>query len=140
MYRILLLCKNNAVLSPIAEGYCKSLTGPDTEIYSAGVEKEKIDPLVIKMMNDEGIDLSNHKPQSVHNLKHLEFDYILTFDSESEAESHHFPSKTVKYHYDFDKMLHENDIKENKSEVYNNVRDKIKKSVKSFVKEHLTKD
>ena len=139
MNRILLLCKDNAIFSPIAEGYCKSITGDDTEVYSAGVEEAKIDPVVVRMMKDEGIDLSKFKSHSVHEYKHIDFDYIITFDSESENESHHFPSKSIKYHFDFDKMFHENSLEEDKSEMYQLIREKIKKTIKTFIKEHLTK-
>jgi arsenate reductase len=139
MNRVLLLCKDNSIFSPIAEAYCKSMAGEDTEVYSAGVEEAKISPLVIKMMREEGIDLSKFKSHSLHEYKHIDFDYILSFDSESENESHHFPSKSIKYHYNFDKMISEDCLEEDKAEIYMTIRDKIKKTVKTFIKEHFTK-
>jgi protein-tyrosine-phosphatase len=139
MNRVLLLCKDNSIFSPIAEAYCKELTGEDTEVYSAGVEEAGIHPVIVKIMKDEGIDLSKFKSHSVHEFKHIDFDYILTFDSESEHESHHFPSKSIKYHYDFDKMIHEDSLDLDKTEEFQNIREKIKKNIKIFVKEHLTK-
>jgi arsenate reductase len=139
MNRILFLCKNNAIFSPIAEGYCKSIAGEDIEIYSAGVDEEKIDPVVVKIMKDEGINLSKFKTHSIHEYKHIDFDYIITFDADSEDESHHFPSKSIKYHYNFEKMLIEDCLEEDKPEMYQNIREKIKKTVKTFVKEHFTK-
>jgi arsenate reductase (thioredoxin) len=139
MNRVLFLCKDNAIFSPIAEGYCKSVTGEDTEVYSAGIQVNRIDPYVVKMMKDDGIDLSKFKHHFVHDYRHIDFDYILTFDAVSEEESHHFPSKSVKYHYDFDKILNQDCLEEDKPEMYQNIREKIKKTMKTFVKEHLTK-
>jgi arsenate reductase len=139
MYRVLLLCKNNAVLSPMAEGYFKSLGIDDAEVYRAGIKKEKIEPIVSKLMEEDGIDISKSDSHSVSEYRHLSFDFILTFDAESEAESHHFPSHSVKYHYDFDKMLPVDDIEQDRTEIYRNIREKIKKIIKSFVKDHLAK-
>jgi protein-tyrosine-phosphatase len=53
MYRVLLLCKNNAVLSPMAEGYFRSLCPDDAEYYRAGITKEKVDPVVYKLMLED---------------------------------------------------------------------------------------
>jgi arsenate reductase len=140
MNRVLLLCKNNAIFSPIAEAYCKSITGEDTEVFSAGVDEAKIDPVVVKIMKVEGFDLSKFKTHSIHEYRHIDFDYILSFDSDSEKESHHFPSKTIKYHFDFDKMMHEDLNEDEKTEMYQNIREKIKKSMKTFVKDHFNKE
>ena len=140
MNRVLFLCKDNSIFSPVAEAYCKAITGEDTEVYSAGTEEIRIDSYIIKIMNDEGIDLSGFKPHLVNEYKHIDFDYILTFDSESESISHHFPSRSIKYHYDFDRMIYDNTLEADKSEMYQLIREKIKKTVKSFVREHLSKD
>jgi arsenate reductase len=115
------------------------MAGEDTEVYSAGVDEAKINPIVIKLMKEEGIDLSKFKSHSLHEYKHIDFDYILTFDTESETESHHFPSKSIKYHYNFDKMISVDCLEEDKAEMFQAIREKIKKSIKTFVKEHLTK-
>jgi arsenate reductase (thioredoxin) len=139
MYQVLLLCKNNAVLSPMAEGYFRSLGAEDAEIYRAGITKEKVEPAINKLMQEDGIDISTLGSHAVSEYKHLSFDYILTFDAESEAESHHFPSHSVKYHYDFDKLLPENDTELDKTEIYRSIREKIKRIVKSFIKDHFAK-
>jgi arsenate reductase len=139
MNRVLLLCKNNAMFSPIAEWYFKSFALDGVEVYSAGIEAARINPLLIKIMKEDGLDLSQFKPHSLHDFKHINFDYILTFDTESEMESHHFPSISIKYHYDFDKMLNEDCIEEDKPVMYQAIREKIKKTMKIFAKEHLVK-
>lgn len=139
MYRVLLICKNNAVLSPMAEGYFRSLCSEDAEIYRAGITKEKVDPVVLKLMQEDGIDISALGSHSISEYRHLSFDYILTFDAESEAESHHYPSHSVKYHYDFDKLLPVNEIELDKTEAFRNIREKIKRVVKAFIKDHFAK-
>ncbi len=137
MYRILLLCKNNSVLSPIAEGYFRLYTGSETEVYSAGIELEKYDPVMINVMKSDGIEVTAQKQFIVSDLKHIDFDFVLTFDRESETESHHFPSRSVKYHYQLDQYFNSEDITE-KEEQYINIRNRIKKIIRGFIKEHLS--
>jgi arsenate reductase (thioredoxin) len=139
MYRVLLLCKNNAVLSPMAEGYFRTLCSDDAEIYRAGIVREKVDPEVSRLMQEDGIDISGLGSHSISEYRHLSFDYILTFDAETEVESHHFPSHSVKYHYDFDKILPNSGEVFDKAEVYRNIREKIKRVVKAFIKDHFAK-
>ena len=139
MYRVLLLCKNNTLLSPMAEGYFRALGNEEAEIYRAGIQKDKIDPIIFKLMEEDGIDISAYSSHSISEYRHLSFDFILTFDAESEDESHHFPSRSVKYHYDFDKMLPVNEIDQEKIEIFRSIREKIKKIIKSFIKDHLAK-
>jgi arsenate reductase (thioredoxin) len=139
MYRVLLLCKNNAVLSPMAEGYFKSFQTEDAEIYRAGLIKDKLDPLAYKIMKEDDIDISTLGSHTISEYRHLSFDYILTFDDDSKSESLHFPSHSVKYHFDFDKLLPGNSEEIDKTEVYRSIREKIKKIIKAFIKDHFAK-
>ncbi len=136
MYRVLLLCRNNSVLSPIAEGYFRQYIESKAEVYGAGIELEKLDPVMIRVMNEDKIDVTKQKQYILSDLKHIDFDYILTFDLESETESHHFPSKSVKYHYQFDQFLNFEEDTE-KEELYINLRNRIKKIIRTFIKEHF---
>lgn len=138
MFRVLLLCRNNSVLSPMAEGYFRKFSGGITEIYSAGIEKEKIDPLVILLMKEDGVDISDLKQHRLDEFKHVDFDFILTFDKESESESHHLPSKPVKYHFDFHKMIPDELTRSNREEVYRSIREKVKKTMRSFIRDHFS--
>jgi arsenate reductase len=136
MYRVLLLCRNNSVLSPMAEGYFRHFISVNTEVYGAGIDLKKPEPLVLKLLKEDGVDVSKLRSYTLADLRHLEFDYILTFDEESELESHHLPSRSVKYHYRFDHFIA--DIEgENKEEIFLNLRNRIKKIIRGFIKEHF---
>ena len=137
MYRVLLLCKDNALFSPMAEGYLKLFVGDKVECYSAGIEAAEIDIRVVDLMLEEGVDLSGKRPTNLLDLKHIDFDYILTFDAVSEAESHHLPSKPVKYHFDLGNLVPENLSDQELTEAYRHLREKIKKSLRGFVKDHF---
>lgn len=137
MFRVLLLCRNNSVLSPMAEGYIRKYADDLAEIYSAYIEKQKIDPVVIKLMKEDGIDISEIKQHQLSDFKHIDFDFILTYDDESKAESHHLPSKPVKYHFDFHKLTPDDIDRSKKEEVYKQVRDKMKRTMRTFIRDHF---
>jgi len=137
MYRVLILCSDNSVLSPMAEGYFRHFIQHDAEIYGAGITVRKVDPLIVKLMQEDKIDITRLTQHKLSDLRHIDFDYILTCDLDSEVESHHLPSKPVKYHYGFDKLL-KIDTGESADTIYRTIRGRIKKAIQSFVKEHFT--
>src|SRR5205085_6777220 len=56
--RILFLCTHNSARSQMAEGWLRSLGGDRFEAYSAGTEATQVRPLAIKVMAEQGIDIS----------------------------------------------------------------------------------
>lgn len=138
MYRVLLLCRDNSVLSPMAEGYFGQIAGKTVEVLSAGIYPKRISNQIVKVMNEDGIDLSDFKSHSLQEYRHIDFDYILTFDHESEVESHHLPSRPVKYHFEFERHLPDDkNTEQDPMEIYRGIREKMKKTIRSFIKEHF---
>ena len=78
---VLFACGYNAVRSPMAEGLFKQLFGKSVYVQSAGVQKGELDPFVVAVMAELGIDISRHKPHTFEELDDLEglnFDLIVT--------------------------------------------------------------
>lgn len=76
--KILVLCTGNSCRSQMAEGFLKSFDS-NLEVVSAGTEpSSKVHPIAIKVMKEEGIDLSASKPKSVNEFLEHEFDYVIT--------------------------------------------------------------
>jgi len=140
MFRVLILSSNNSVLSPIASAYFRKYTDAETEIYSCGIENTRIDPVVVALLKEENIDVSGIQQYGLNDLKHIDFDFIITCDEESEIESHHLPSKPVKYHYDFKKLMPPELPKSKKEEVFRNVRENIKRNIRNFTRSHFHLD
>ncbi|MCH8001878.1 MAG: low molecular weight phosphatase family protein, partial [Proteobacteria bacterium] len=66
---VLFACTRNSVRSPMAEGLLKHLLGHRIYVDSAGVRASAIDPFVIEVMEEIGIDMSNHRGKSFENLE-----------------------------------------------------------------------
>jgi protein-tyrosine-phosphatase len=78
---VLFACGMNAVRSPMAAGLFQQLFGKSIYVASAGVKKGELDPFVVEVMNEIGIDVARHKPMTFEELDELEglnFDLIVT--------------------------------------------------------------
>lgn len=83
--RLLFICQLNAVRSPIAEGMARSL---GFEVESCGLQPAaEPDELMIAVMREKGIDMSNHVPSSVQSHAKQSYDRIITFTEDTQAVS-----------------------------------------------------
>ena len=82
MNSILFICIGNICRSPMAEGLLKQAR-PDLAVLSAGINAavgEPADPLSVALMQEHGIDISEHRARSVAGWMTNEADVILTMD------------------------------------------------------------
>ena len=85
--KILVLCLGNICRSPMAEGFLKREL-PDRIIMSAGITAMigyPADPLSIRLMQEQGIDISSHRAQNLTDWMVEAADLILTMDTEQTA-------------------------------------------------------
>lgn len=76
--RILILCTGNSCRSQMVHGFLKSLD-KSLEVYSAGTNPaSQVNPRAIQVMQEIGIDLSTHRPQSVKTYLDEAWDYVIT--------------------------------------------------------------
>ncbi|MFN3659450.1 MAG: low molecular weight phosphatase family protein [Pseudolabrys sp.] len=78
---VLFACGMNAVRSPMAAALFRKLFGKSVYVASAGVQKGELDPFVVAVMEEIGIDVSRHKPATFEELDELEglnFDLIVS--------------------------------------------------------------
>lgn len=76
--KILILCTGNSCRSQMAHGILQSFDNR-LEVFSAGTKPaEKVNPIAIRVMDELGIDLSQHIPKSVNQYIGQEWDYVIT--------------------------------------------------------------
>lgn len=87
---VLFACGQNAVRSPMAAGLFRELFGKSVYVASAGVQKGELDPFVVAVMEEIGIDIARHKPATFEDLEDMEglnFDLIVTLSPEAHHQS-----------------------------------------------------
>jgi protein-tyrosine-phosphatase len=81
--KVLFVCVENARRSQMAQGFAEALGREKVEVYSAGSRpSQQIDPMVIEVMKEKGIDLSSKRPKSLNDLPSIEMDYLVTMGCE----------------------------------------------------------
>jgi len=102
--RILFICRHNSGRSQIAEAYLKLFAEGRLHVESAGFDPaETVNPLVVEVMKEEGIDLSGKKTQKVFDLykEGKLYDHVITVCDDSEGECPVFPGITKRWHWPF---------------------------------------
>lgn len=102
MKKILVLCTGNSCRSQIAHGYLEFFGKSNVEIYSAGVEVYGVNPTAIKIMREDGIDISCNTSNHIDEYQSISFDYIITVCDHAKESCPFIPYKTVvKIHENF---------------------------------------
>jgi arsenate reductase len=86
----------------MAEGWTRHLKGNFVEAHSAGVNPKGVDPKAVKAMAETGIDISKQGSKSLDDVRHLEFDYVITLCDNAQKTCPTFPAKTRVMHVGFE--------------------------------------
>ena len=100
--KILFLCTGNSCRSQIAEGWARHLKSNIIEPFSAGTKIRGLDPRAVKVMAEEGVDISRHRSKTVAEWPDLEFDFVITVCSDADRNCPVFPGGAIKIHRGFD--------------------------------------
>lgn len=82
---VLFACALNAVRSPMAAAILRHLMGDRVQVASAGVRAGITDPYAVAVMDEIGIDISDHEPSTLKEHEAEPFDLIITLS----PEAHH---------------------------------------------------
>jgi arsenate reductase len=137
MKKILVLCTGNSCRSQIAEGYLRHFAGDKAMVYSAGVETHGVNPMAIKTMKEDGIDISEHSSNNILEYIGIEFDYVITVCDNAKERCPYFPSNAKKLHYNFPDPAKANGTETEIKKAFSDVRVLIKKYCEDFVKNNL---
>jgi arsenate reductase len=118
------------------EGYLKNIK-PNWHVNSAGIKPaQKTDPLAIKIMKEDGVDITSHRPSLASSYFDQTFDYVITVCDEAKNECPSFVGKTKhRVHMPFQNPAKISGTEKEKLDVFRNIRDKIKKFAESFVQQ-----
>ena len=102
--KVLFVCIHNSARSQMAEELLRKLGGDLFDVESAGIEPGKLNPVVIEVLKEIGIDISEKKTQAVFDLfkQGRFYSYVITVCDEASAERCPiFPGLAEKLHWSF---------------------------------------
>ncbi len=136
--KILFLCVHNSARSQIAEAYMKKFGSDKFDAVSAGLEPGRLNPIAIKVMLEDGIDISKNTTKDVFTLYKdgYIFNYVVTVcDVKNSQLCPVFPGLHKKISWDFEDPSSLAGTDEDKLEQTRKIRDQIKLSVKNLINE-----
>ncbi|MGC9151061.1 MAG: arsenate reductase ArsC [Microbacter sp.] len=136
--KILILCTGNSCRSQMAQGFLQSFD-KNLTVRSAGTEPaSKINPKAVVVMQEVGIDISDHKPTLVDQYLDNEWDYVITVCDNAKETCPAFWGKVKnRLHIGFEDPSEAKGTDEFIWSEFRRVRDEIKEAFRKFYDETL---
>lgn len=133
--RVLFVCIHNSARSQMAEAWLKHLCGDYFDVQSAGLEPGKLNPLVVEVMKEAGIDISGKQTQGVFDLfkRGERFAYVIAVcDGASAEKCPIFPGAFERIHWSFPDPSQVTGTTEEKLAQIRPIRDEIKAQIERW--------
>lgn len=138
MLNILFVCVHNSARSQMAEELLRLKLGDKVQVTSAGLEPGIINPIVIDILKEMGINISGKKTKNVFDLirQSIRYHYVITVCDETNGERCPiFPGLTKRLHWSFpDPSQFKGSYDERKEQTYQ-VLKMIDARIDEFVRE-----
>jgi protein-tyrosine phosphatase len=121
----------NEIRSPMAEGIMKRFHGTRVFVDSAGIHQGQLDPIMVEVMDEIGVDMSRHKPKLFDNLEDASFDMIISLSPHAQhraVELTRYINCEARFWKIFDPSLVEG-TRDTKVTAYRQVRDQIQQKI-----------
>lgn len=137
--KVLFVCVHNSARSQMAEAFLNKLADEKFYAESAGFEPGKLNPYVIEVMKEIGIDISKNRTKSVFDLfkqGHI-FNFVIAVCDAANAERCPiFPGVTKRLSWSFEDPASFTGSPEEILAKTRLISDKIKDEVEKFVSEY----
>jgi len=134
MKKLLFVCIENAGRSQMAEAFAKYYGKGKIEVMSAGtMPSNEVNPMVVHVMQEKGIDISKNKPKSLNTKMVQEADVVVVMGCDAQDFC---PAPLLKKVVDWELE----DPKGKPIEKVRQIRDEIERRVKKIVNEIVNHD
>jgi arsenate reductase len=134
--KILYLCTGNSCRSQMAEGWTRHLKSNQIEAFSAGIETHGLNPHMIEVMDEAGVDVSNQKSENIRDFAEHDLDVVITVCGHAHETCPVFPANCKVVHTGFPdppkmakELAEKGATEEEQLDCYRSVRDKIKEYI-----------
>jgi len=98
---VLFICTHNAARSQMAEAILNKLYGDRYTAFSAGTDPTQIDPFVVLVMREIGVDVSDCRSKGLSLFKNSNMDYVITLCDQAKESCPYFPGGIEHLHKGF---------------------------------------
>jgi arsenate reductase len=136
--RVLFVCVHNSARSQMAEAFLRAKAGDRFDAASAGLEPGRLNPRVVTVMKEIGLDLSDHTVKNVFDLfdQGQTFDTVVTVCDGAQGEKcPYVPGLTNRLHWGFPDPSSFTGSEEEILDQLRGVRDQIRDKIDEWLNE-----
>ena len=129
---VLFACTMNSLRSPMAAAILRHLHGRGIYVDSTGVRAREIDGFAVAVMDEIGIDVSDHDPKTFDDLEDTSFDVVISLSPEAQhkaVEMTRVMACDVEFWNTFDPSIVEGS-RDARLDAYRQVRDELIRRIK----------
>ena len=78
MKQVMFVCKKNSRRSQMAEGFTKVFGEGIVAVTSSGLESSQVDPVVIQVMSEVGVDVSEQASKPLSDFQPEDYDVVIS--------------------------------------------------------------
>jgi len=108
----------------MAEGYLNKYCKED-RIFSAGIEAHGLNPLAVKVMAEDGVDIAHHHSKLVEELQGITWDIVITVCDNAHERCPFLPGTHLRLHRAFKDPASQMGAEDDILPLYREVRDQI---------------
>ncbi|MDI9546561.1 MAG: arsenate reductase ArsC [Chloroflexota bacterium] len=135
--KILVLCTGNSARSQMAEALFRKYGGDRYAVYSAGVEPKGINPYTVRVMEEVGLSLADHRSKDVREYlgkEHFAHVFTVCHHAEQNCPSV-FLTMGTHDHWDLDDPAAQEGTDAEKLAKFRAVRNQIDERVRAWLQE-----
>ena len=122
---VLFVCTHNSSRSQMAEGLLRSRYGDRYEVHSAGTNPEGVNPFAVAVMDEIGIDVSDHTSDPIEAYDDTPLDVVVTVCDDAAENCPYIPARKKKLHRGFEDPSAVKGAEEEKRAAFRRIRDEL---------------
>jgi arsenate reductase len=130
--RVLFVCTHNSARSIMAEAVLRHEGGDRFEVFSAGTEVTRVNPLTLRALAEAGIDAAGARSKSVSEFRGEPLDYVVTVCDQARESCPVFHGADHTLHWSFDDPSAATGTDEERMVTFRSVLAEVTASVKAF--------
>jgi arsenate reductase len=117
----------------VAEGLLRHEGGDRFEVFSAGMRPASVRPEAISVMDEIGLDISDHRSKSVNESIGEPLDFVITVCNSAKEVCPVFPGDVKRLHWPFDDPAAVEGSSEVRNAAFRRIRDQIHGRIMVFL-------
>ncbi len=133
--RVLFVCTGNSARSQIAEALLRERGGDAFEAHSAGTEPAGLNPLTVRVLAEDGIDVRDAESTHVDAYVGAPWDYVITVCDRARESCPVFPHAGDQLHWSLEDPAAAGGDEAQRLDAFRATREEVRARIEAFVDE-----